>query len=320
MVAAAPTLLDLLARFPSCAPPLGVLLDALPPLAARMYSICCAPGAVPQAPGGGPATVEFAFSLVTVATPSGPRRGVATGWLRRLLAPWLDGGDGAGHVSTAPARVAVFLRPSESFGPPKDPATPIIMVGPGTGVAPFRGFLQHRAADAAAAAGAAGAPAGEAVLYFGCRRPGEDFLYQSDLEGFAADGTLSRLRVAFSRLRQGEGNAAANGSAAARGGGAAEGGAAAVADAVAAHPAAAPPGKTYVQHLMAEDGAALAEAVLSRGAHVFVCGDGAAMARDVHAALAAALAGPGGLGPAGAEERLKAMAAGGAYVRDVWCA
>ncbi|GBF92178.1 methionine synthase reductase [Raphidocelis subcapitata] len=325
MVAAQPTLLDLLNRFPSCAPPPAALLDALPPLVPRMYSICCAPGAVAQAPGGGPARVEFAFSLVTVPTPSGTRRGVATGWLHRLLAPWLDGGDGSSGGGGAPARVAVFLRPSDSFGPPRDVATPIIMVGPGTGVAPFRGFLQQRAADAAAAADAAGAnaggaPAGEAALYFGCRRPGEDYLYRSDLEGFAADGTLSRLRVAFSRLQPGDGAAAADGpaaAAAAGGGGAAAGGAAQNGAAAAGAGVA---GKTYVQHLMAEDGAAIAEAVLSRGARVYVCGDGAAMARDVHAALAAALAGHGGLGAAGAEARLKAMAAEGAYVRDVWCA
>lgn len=259
-----------------------------------MYSICCAPPA-----GGEPApTAEFAYSLVSLDTPSGPRRGVATGWLQRALAPWLDaaaggGGEaGAGAVATAAARepvwVPVFLRPSDSFGPPKDLATPFVMVGPGTGVAPFRGFVQQRrrAAGALAGGGGAGAAvaAGEAWLYFGCRQRGEDYLFGAELEGYAESGDLARLRVAFSR----------------------EG------------PEGAP--KTYVQHLMAADGAELARLVLTDGAHVYVCGDGAAMARDVHAALAGALAEHGGLGAAGAEAELKAMAARGAYVRDVWCA
>ncbi|KIZ05949.1 P450 (cytochrome) oxidoreductase [Monoraphidium neglectum] len=136
----------------------------------------------------------------------------------------------------------------------------------------------------AATAAAGGDPAvalGEAWLYFGCRRRDEDYLYGAELEAFEASGDLARLRVAFSR----EGAA-----------------------------------KEYVQHLMARDGAALAKLVLQDGAHVFVCGDGAAMAKDVHAALAGALRDYGGLGEAEAEAQLKTMAASGAYVRDVWCA
>jgi NADPH-ferrihemoprotein reductase len=144
------------------------------------------------------------------------------------------------------------------------------------GVAPFRGFLQQRRALLAAAAPAL--RAAPALLYFGCRRPDEDFLYRGDLEAAAADGTLAQLRTAFSR--QG-------------------------AD------------KVYVQHLMAADGAQLAP-LLQAGAYVFVCGDGGGMARGVHAALRGVLREHCGLGEAEAEARLAAMAREGRYVRDVW--
>jgi NADPH-ferrihemoprotein reductase len=122
------------------------------------------------------------------------------------------------------------------------------MIGPGTGVAPFRGFLQRRAA-ARAAAGAAGGAFGDAWLFFGCRGAEEDFLYRHELEGWAADGTLTRLVTAFSR----------------------------------------PPGggaKVYVQQRLAEHGAALAALIAPPSAAVvYVCGDGAGMAKGVHAAL-----------------------------------
>jgi NADPH-ferrihemoprotein reductase len=265
-----------------------------------MYSISCAPS-----PAGAPARAEFAFSLVTVPTPAGPRRGVATGWLARLLARHLpaEAAAAAGVASAASAsiedaadaapRVPVFLRPSDNFGLPKDASAPLVMVGPGTGVAPFRGFLQQRAAEAAAAAAGTGRP-GEAWLYFGCRRREEDYIYGPELEAFEADGTLTKLRVAFSRAGGDAANGAANGGSVAGG------------------------GKTYVQHLMAADGAALGPLLARSDTRVFVCGDGAAMARDVHAALAGLLAQQGGLGAAGAEARLKEMAAAGRYVRDLW--
>ncbi len=70
---------------------------------------------------------------------------------------------------------------------------PIIMVGPGTGVAPFRGFLQQREL-----LGQQGATLGEALLFFGCRDPDVDFLYREEMERYAADGIVS-LYTAFSR-------------------------------------------------------------------------------------------------------------------------
>lgn len=264
-----PTLLQLLDRFSSCAPPLDALLDALPALAPRMYSIACAPvGACEQ-------QVHVAFSVVESVQQDGTvARGVATGYLETSLAPLL----GATNVAASPQQHAmpllpVHLRSGGAFAPPSDLSVPWIMIGPGTGVAPFRGFLQARR-DALRTCSTA-APA---WLFFGCRRQEEDYLYRDDLEEFARDGTLSQLQVAFSR---------------------------------------AGPSKVYVQHLMRKHAAALF-ALLEEDAYVFVCGDGAGMAKDVHAALAEIISDQGGVDAAEAEAQLRAMAKAGRYVRDIW--
>ena len=87
-----------------------------------------------------------------------------------------------------------FVRkPTIPFRPPDNPHLPMIMVGPGTGVAPFRGFLQERAALRQR-----GAPVGESMLFFGCRDPLQDFVYEDEMRGFEAAG-VTRLFPAFSR-------------------------------------------------------------------------------------------------------------------------
>jgi sulfite reductase (NADPH) flavoprotein alpha-component len=86
--------------------------------------------------------------------------------------------------------VPVFVHVSKGFRLPTSPDTPIIMVGPGTGIAPFRGFLHDRRA--------AGAK-GRNWLFFGDQRAATDFLYREELEAMLADGHLTRLDTAFSR-------------------------------------------------------------------------------------------------------------------------
>lgn len=96
----------------------------------------------------------------------------------------------------------IYVHRNPDFRLPASPSTPIIMVGPGTGLAPFRSFILERLLQARAAAGASAAEApGQMVLYFGCRRPDQDYLYGPVLEGWAAEGALT-LFTAFSRQPQ----------------------------------------------------------------------------------------------------------------------
>jgi len=109
----------------------------------------------------------------------GMRRGVCSSWLAEL-------------PSAGPEALPVWLFPG-SLRLPADPSVPLIMVGPGTGCAPFRAILQARRAQRQRT------PVGESLLFVGFRNRAADFLYGADFEQFAADGTLSALHVAFSR-------------------------------------------------------------------------------------------------------------------------
>jgi cytochrome P450 / NADPH-cytochrome P450 reductase len=167
------SVLELLDDYPSIDLPFNVYLELLPPMRPRYYSISSAPAAASSC-------------HLTVGVLRGPARsghgtfsGVASGHL---------------ESSMEGSTVFTFIRkPTIPFHPPANPHVPMIMVGAGTGMAPFRGFLQDRA-DLKAK----GVPVGESILFFGCRNPESDFLYADELQGFAAAGVVD-LQVAFSR-------------------------------------------------------------------------------------------------------------------------
>ncbi|QJC87676.1 bifunctional P-450/NADPH--P450 reductase [Bacillus inaquosorum] len=167
------SMLDLLEKYEACDMPFERFLELLRPLKPRYYSISSSPRVNPE---------QASITVGVVRGPAwsglGEYRGVASNY----LAERKTGDD-----------VVMFVRTPESrFQLPEDPETPIIMVGPGTGVAPFRGFLQARAALKRE-----GKTLGEAHLYFGCRND-RDFIYRDELEQFEKDGIVT-VHTAFSR-------------------------------------------------------------------------------------------------------------------------
>lgn len=160
-------LVDLLHEFP-VEVDIAQLLGLLKPLQPRLYSISSSPKVTPS-------EVHLTVSTVRYRCNERARSGVCSGFLA----------DRAQQ-----ALVPIFAQRSAHFRVPSDPQAPMIMVGPGTGVAPFRAFLQERQAI--------GAP-GKNWLLFGEQRQASDFYYRDELQAWQRDGHLQRLDTAFSR-------------------------------------------------------------------------------------------------------------------------
>lgn len=161
--------LAVLEKFPNLRPDPEAFIESLDPLQPRLYSISSSPRA---AAGRVTLTVDHVRYIVKDRV----RRGVASSWLAERLTP--------GSI------IKGYVQKAHNFALPASAETPIIMVGPGTGVAPFRAFLHERKAQAAK---------GGAWLFFGHQRRAADFFYEDEMEGFLSDGTLSRLSLAWSR-------------------------------------------------------------------------------------------------------------------------
>jgi sulfite reductase (NADPH) flavoprotein alpha-component len=169
------SVLDLLKRHTGPMPPADQFAAALAPLNPRLYSISSSPLAhVDQ--------VHLTVGVVRYRNGAGtPCKGVCSTYLADRLRPG--------------AKARVFFQPSHRFSLPESGDTPIIMIGPGTGVAPFRAFLQHRQATAAR---------GQNWLFFGDQRRATDFLYEQELLAWHNDGLLTQLTTAFSRDQSGK--------------------------------------------------------------------------------------------------------------------
>lgn len=191
------------------------LLSHLPPMKPRYYSFCSALVDPTQPPLG-----KIAFTVVDQALVSGGNkrfRGVATNFLQSQVLPDYSNFHRINPYNPTELAIAAspaplfskqqklfgFYRPSIHFRLPEDASRPIIMIGPGTGVAPFIGFLHYRRQQlkqASLSSSSSGLSLGESWLFFGCRHPDLDFLFREELESFVADGSLTHLQVAYSRL------------------------------------------------------------------------------------------------------------------------
>jgi sulfite reductase (NADPH) flavoprotein alpha-component len=163
-------LVDVLRAAPGARLTAAELAEHLRPLQARLYSISSSPKAHPG-------EVHLTVGAVRYELHGRVRKGVASCWL-------------ADRVVPGETPVPVFVHVSRNFRPPTDPTLPMIMVGPGTGIAPFRAFLEERRATGAT---------GRNWLFFGDQRRSTDFLYADELEPMHRDGFLTRLDLAFSR-------------------------------------------------------------------------------------------------------------------------
>lgn len=161
--------LDLLLGFSSLKIPYTDLLQCLPELNPRLYSIASSLKKHPD-------QVHLTVGKVSYEKNGRTRKGVASTML-------------AERVETG-GEVSVFIQPSHGFTVPADSNVPIIMVGPGTGIAPFVSFLQERESTQSK---------GDNWLFFGDQKSETDFLYKDILEDYAVRGVLTRLDTAFSR-------------------------------------------------------------------------------------------------------------------------
>jgi sulfite reductase (NADPH) flavoprotein alpha-component len=161
-------LIDVLQRHPARWDA-AALVAALRPLAPRLYSIASSSESVGD-------EAHLTVAVIDYEVDGKRRRGAASAFLADTPA---EG-----------AKVRVFIEHNERFRLPADTSRDVIMIGPGTGVAPFRGFLQHREAQGAT---------GRNWLFFGARHFASEFLYQVEWQEAVKKGVLNRIDLAFSR-------------------------------------------------------------------------------------------------------------------------
>lgn len=248
------SLIDLLEECPACELPFNLYLEMLPAIRPRYYSISSSPAR------------HALHCSITVAHVTGAARsgnGTFAGVCSTFLAEQPVG-----------STVNAFIQETKTpFRLPADPATPLIMVGPGTGLAPYRGFLQERAAQQAQ-----GITTGEALLFFGCRHPEQDFIYEQELQDFAQQG-LVRLYTAFSRVEGVE--------------------------------------KCYVQHRIHAHRDEVWQ-LIEQGACIYICGDASHMAPDVRCTLAELYQEKTGRSAQEADQWLAELTDQHRYQVDVW--
>jgi sulfite reductase alpha subunit-like flavoprotein len=290
------SIVDLLREFPSCQTiTLENLVNLLPPIPPRYYSVSSSPI------GDQGNALTIAFSVVDYLTPSlgsdsdgnelGCRRihGVATSYLEALSSSLLS----TASRTSKPASpcVKIFPKPSEDFHLPSDPSVPLVLVGPGTGIAPFLGFLDHRKALRVSAD--AETTAGSVEVFFGCRHSNHDYLYREELAALATEGVIGHLHTAFSRDGP---------------------------EKVYVQDLMTRDTDTSIR---------LSDAILNGNATVYVCGDGNHMGRDVQAAIAKLLGpylvysvGEGGAAAVSPENAGKkyvdTMKKEGRFLLDIW--
>ncbi len=294
------TYVEVLSEFPSARPPFLYLVHMIPPLRPRHFSIASSLAAHPG-------RLQLIVALVKYKTPLRRTKvGVCSEWLSSLR-PSDCGPIPVWWVLRRSARLPPFPCPHTplrvyrgSMSLPDDPSLPVLLIGPGTGVAPIRAMAEERAvlagvradlfaaedarvdpslgAVAPAAVGDASAASQSHVL-IGCRSRAKDWYFGRQWRAMAAAGAIASLSCAFSRDQE---------------------------------------GKVYVTHLLREMGERVFESVCIRGGLVFVAGNAKSMPQDVRAALVDVIAEHGEVERQEAERYVSSMAAKRRLVFEVW--
>ncbi|XP_015789612.1 NADPH--cytochrome P450 reductase [Tetranychus urticae] len=254
IIKSARSIVHVLEDLPSCKIPLDHLLEFMPRLQPRYYSISSSPKINPERVSITAVLVEYKSFTGRIV------RGVTTGWLKTM-------DPNGNHVAPCFVRRSQFKLPTKS-------QVPILMIGPGTGLAPFMGFIQERQwmLDQ-------GKPLGEAILYYGCRKQAEDYLYEQELAASLKSGALTKLYAAFSRDQ---------------------------------------PEKVYVTHLLKQNKKELWNLIEEKKGHIYICGDARNMARDVRDIILSTIMEESGKTSQEADAYIKRMEVQRRYSADVW--
>ena len=324
---------ELILLFPSCTPPLGALINIANKSVPRYYSAASSP-----MERNGKAQISIAFSLVHynmqihAGTSTGAesqlqpiqRSGLCTSYMEYSARKWLYsttpellyGGIQSNSPDTYASRaryrtpkLRIFHKSQPTFRLPGSVAPPLLLIGPGTGVAPFIGFLESRHAieqmrlkkcdDACEGVWRGGFEIdgedlpgeaniidsfinevlpGHVHMFFGCRND-DDYLYREELQKHLQNGTLTTLDIAMSRTQE--------------------------------H-------KVYVTHKIIERGAEITQLMLNDGVYIYVCGDGNGMAKDVNNAFVEILITHGDMDEAQALDFIATLKIKRRYSLDIW--
>lgn len=248
-------ILSILENMKSLKPPIDHVLELLPRLQARYYSISSSPKLFPN-------TIHITCTVIEYKTKDGRTcKGVNTNWLMNKVV-----------TDDLKPKIPIFVRKSQ-FRLPFKFQTSVVMIGPGTGFAPFRGFIQERDYYRKE-----GRMVGKTLLYYGCRKQTEDYLYPEELSEYEQNGTLTKLNVAFSRDQD---------------------------------------QKDYVTHHLKRD-ENLIWNLINEGGHIYVCGDAKRMARDVNEILINTCKTQGDMTQDQAVQYVKNLSQKSRYAQDVW--
>ncbi|KND01448.1 uncharacterized protein SPPG_03252 [Spizellomyces punctatus DAOM BR117] len=293
-------LADVLDVFQSIEVPIAVVLgELLPRIAVRYYSISSSSKEEPNHVGVTAVMVRYALpsQFPSHRVKDGKegnvvvKQGIATSWLQRLheARSGLEAEAGVlnNHSETEPIPIPKFYLPlyirTSNFKLPRNPRLPVVMVGPGTGVAPFRAFVRERYHLASTSPEM---KVGPTWLFYGCRHPDKDFLYRAEFEAMekgVASGQVDLDLKVFKAYSRYEGK------------------------------------KVYVQHMVRDNGKDVWKMMGEMGGYFYVCGDAKHMAHDVQNALTELALKFGGMA---SEDKAKAwvkdLRTKGRYLEDVW--